>query len=170
MTNEKLLLERQNLMEKIGVHIEKEEKLSPVASRIYASIILTCKAGITFEQLINEVGASKSTVCTHLNTLESINRIEYFTKPGDRKRYYIPTSNQFIKFINEKIANCETQYLLQKEILEYKKKYNKLSKELPEKQCNLQYHQNILIFLEESISSFKRLKKNLTSKQTVSKT
>jgi len=161
---EELQKEKNKLIEEMGLHLEKEEKLSPVAARMFASILLTCKEGTTFEELTKEMQASKSTVFTHLNMLETGNRIEHFTKPGDRKRYYITKSNQFIKFIDEKINTCEKEKSLQQKILEYKKTVNKLHKQQPNKQCNLKYHQNILIFLEESISSFKRLKKNLTLK------
>ena len=33
--------------------------------------------------------ASKSTISTHLNHLQDLNKIEYFTKTGDRKKYFI---------------------------------------------------------------------------------
>src|SRR5690554_7773476 len=66
--------------------------MAPVAARILGTLILTGKQGITFENLVCELGASKSTISTHLTTLQATNRITYYTKSGDRKKYssFIP--------------------------------------------------------------------------------
>ena len=70
------------LVEKLGVHIENKEKLAPVAARIISYIILTGKTGTTFEEMVTILCASKSTISTHLNHLQDLNKIEYFTKTG----------------------------------------------------------------------------------------
>lgn len=163
-TEATLFTQKKQLIEEIGTHLEKEEQLSPVASRIYATILICCNEGVTFEQLTKEMGSSKSTVFNHLNTLETSGRIEYFSKPGDRKRYYVPISNQFIRFIDEKIRICASELSLQQKIIHYKKTANELWEEDSSKQYNLKFHHNILVFLEESIASFKRLKENLSLK------
>ena len=56
---------------------------------ILSYIILTGKAGTTFEDLVTNLGASKSTISTHLNHLQDLKKIEYFTKTGDRKKYFV---------------------------------------------------------------------------------
>lgn len=80
--------EKQKLIEEIGVHFEKVHNLAPLAARIYVIMILSPNDGHTFDEIIKITGASKSSVSTQLNLLMQINKVEYFTKPGDRKRYF----------------------------------------------------------------------------------
>lgn len=165
MTEEELFARREQLTEALGVYIAKQEQLAPVAARIYAMLILNCRQGMTFDQLVENLGASKSTVWTHLCMLEANERIDYFTKPGDRKRYYKLISNRLMQFIDEKIERCKTEIKMQDEIIAYKKEANKVWKNDPEKQCDFNFNENMKTFLEESISSFHRLKDNLTNNQ-----
>lgn len=165
MTEKELLAKREQMIERLGVYIEKGEQLAPVASRIFATLVLNCRQGMTFEQLVESLGASKSTVSTHLNMMETNERIDYFTKPGDRKRYYKPASNRLMRFINEKIERCEADMKIQGEIITYKQQANEVWKDHPEKYCDLQFNQDFQIFLNESITAFKRLKENLTKNQ-----
>ncbi len=167
MTEEELLARRAQLIERLGVYVEKKEQLAPVASRIYATLVTLCDKGMTFEQLVESLGASKSTVWTHLNLLESTERIEYFTKSGDRKRYYRPAANRLKQFIDEKIAQFEADIKIQSEILAYKQEANEFWKNNPEKHCDLQFNQNILAFMKEANSAFKKLKMNLTDNQII---
>ena len=87
------MTKRERIIEKLGVHIESREQLAPLAARILSTLILTGKRGITFESLVCELGASKSTIFTHLTTLQAANRITYYTKSGDRKKYFILIPN-----------------------------------------------------------------------------
>jgi len=81
------LTKKESLIEKLGVHIESKDQLAPLAARILSTLILTGKKGATFESLVCELNASKSTISTHLTTLQAANRITYHTKCGDRKKY-----------------------------------------------------------------------------------
>ena len=80
--------QKSALVEKLGVLLEKKEQLAPVAARIKSYIILKGKSGTTFEDLVSDLCASKSTISTHLNHLHDLKKIVYFTKPGDRKKYF----------------------------------------------------------------------------------
>lgn len=75
-----LIVKKNQLVEKLGVNFEHSEQLAPVAARILAFIILTGKVGATFEDLVSNLCASKSTISTHLNHLQDLNKISYFTK------------------------------------------------------------------------------------------
>lgn len=161
MSSEEDLLEKKNnLVERIGVYFEKAEQLPPVGARILASITLTCKQGITFEQLVQEMNASKSTVSTHLSNLENIGRIEYFTKPGDRKRYYTPPHDGFIKFIDEKIRELESECKLHEDVIRYKEIANNILKEHPEAQCNVKFNKDVILMLKEHIALLNKWKEN----------
>jgi DNA-binding transcriptional regulator GbsR (MarR family) len=161
MTEQELEIKKDKLIERVGVHLEKVDQLAPVAARILATLVLTCRQGVTFEQLVTDLGASKSTICTHLNMLEAKGNIDYFTKPGDRKRYFIITSNRLIQFIDEKLAKWETDKVLHKELIAYKENVNDVFKDEPEKQCDLSFHTNFLAFLEDATTTFQKLKTNL---------
>ncbi len=164
MTVEELEVEKRKLVEQLGVYMEKEDQLAPVAARILATLILTCKEGTTFDQLVTDLEASKSTVSAHLNTLTSNGMIDYITRPGDRKRYFIITPNRLLQFIEEKLAKWETDKAVHKKLIDYKTNVNEVYKDQPEKQCELKFHYNFLTFLDEAIEVFSKLKVNLNEK------
>lgn len=80
--------EQEQLIEKIGVGIEERLNLSPLASRIYALLILSSYDGYTFEEIREIIQASKSSTSVNINVLTQLDYITYYTKPGDRKRYF----------------------------------------------------------------------------------
>lgn len=78
----------EELIEELGVHFESLYQLPPLASRIYAILILNGNDGMTFEQLMEQTEASKSSVSTSITLLLQTDKVDYFTKAGDRKRYF----------------------------------------------------------------------------------
>lgn len=164
MTEEELNAEKKLLVEQLGVYIEKKDQLAPVAARILATLILTCKQGVTFDQLVVDLEASKSTVSAHLNTLQASELVYYCTKPGDRKRYFVMTPNRLLQFIDEKLMLWEKDKEMHKKLIEYKNHVNQLHKNEPEQQCDLSFHTNFLTFLDEATAAFSKLKTNLCKK------
>ena len=79
---------QKQLIEEIGVVNENNLGLSPLAARIYALLITSSYEGLTFEEIREFIGASKSSVSVNLNVLTQLKYIEYYTKSGDRKRYF----------------------------------------------------------------------------------
>lgn len=151
------------LIEKLGVHMESQDQLAPLAARIYASLILTGKGGQTFDELVNQLKASKSTVHTHLNSLQTQGRVSYFTKTGDRKRYFIVAPNRLLNVIDEMTNNWNRQKEMHLEILEYKSAVNK---ENPgDASLELDFHKDYLVFLEEAGEAIRKLKVNIIQKQ-----
>lgn len=80
--------EQIKLIEKIGLGVEEHLKLSPLASRIYALLMLTSYKGLTFEEIRELIKASKSSTSVNINLLTQLDYITFYTKPGDRKRYF----------------------------------------------------------------------------------
>lgn len=109
------------LIEEIGLALEERAGLAPLATRIYASLILSSNAGLTFDEIIDITEACKSSVSSNLNVLLQLDYVEYYTKTGDRKRYF-KTSKNYVK-------NAMKQYedLLNKE-LEIVNKINDFNK------------------------------------------
>ena len=157
--------EKAQLTEKLGVLMERKYKLAPVAARILSTLILSGQPGLSFDELVKQLQASKSTVSTNLEHLQNIKRIEYFTMPGDRKRYFKLNANFTVEVIDEMINAWETEKSVNQEILQYKEKRNtyNLDHDLP--LFDLDFQNNLLVFLEETTAALKKLKTNFINKK-----
>ncbi|MCO5249762.1 MAG: hypothetical protein M9887_12535 [Chitinophagales bacterium] len=85
--------EKESLVEEIGLYFEKKYKMSPLTSRIYTLLILCSNEGYTFDEIVEFTNSSKSSVSNSLNLLTETGGAEYYTKPGERKRYFRSTRN-----------------------------------------------------------------------------
>jgi len=98
--------ERQEIIELFGIHFEQLYNIPPLAARIIGTLIIDgCKTGLTFDELVEKMQASKSSISTNLNLLQKMDKIFYFTKVGDRKKYFkaAPLSeriNNFLSLVN----------------------------------------------------------------------
>ncbi len=106
---------KEELIEELGMHFEVLYHLPPLASRIYAILILNGYDGMTFDQIMEQTEASKSSVSTGINLLMQTNKIEYFTKAGDRKRYFRNRKNH----LKLRLGNYKD--LIEKEIVLFEK-------------------------------------------------
>ncbi|MBD0823186.1 GbsR/MarR family transcriptional regulator [Aestuariibaculum marinum] len=150
--------ERSTLIEKLGVFLENKEQLAPVAARIMAYAILKGKAGTTFEDLVVDLCASKSTISTHLNHLQDLKKIEYFTKLGDRKKYFIIKKDTILISIDQMVESWNTEKEVHLEIRDYKEKVNKSGSLNEDEEFDLDFHDDYLQYLEEATNSILRLK------------
>lgn len=161
-----MVSKREKLIEKLGVHIEHKERVAPLAARIIASLILRGKKGATFDNLVCELQASKSAISTNLTTLQAMDRIIYYTKPGDRKKYYLLNPNSWINTTNEMIANWNTERDLHLEISDYKKEINKNLPDDSDEKFDLDFHTDYLKYLDQAISLMQKLQSKLIVNQT----
>ena len=157
--------DKEDLVERLGVFMEKKEQLAPMAARILSYIILTGKSGTTFEDLVRDLRASKSTISTHLNHLADLKRILYFTKTGDRKKYYIINEDSIVQSIDALTESWILQKELHLEIREYKEKTNQINSDYTSK-FNLDFHDNYIEFLDEVTKSVSTLKSKILEKNT----
>ncbi|WP_100613876.1 GbsR/MarR family transcriptional regulator [Confluentibacter citreus] len=160
--NHNVCTQKQALVEKLGVLIENKEQLAPVAARILSYIILTGKVGTTFEDLVTKLCASKSTISTHLNHLQDLKKIVYFTKAGDRKKYFVMNSDNIIQNIDAIIETWSLQKQLHMEIKEYKEAMNSKTTDETSK-FDLDFHDNYIQFLDEATKSILELKTKITN-------
>ncbi len=154
-----LEIQRKNLIEELGVHLEGEH-LAPLAARILSTLILSGKKGVTFDQLVCELQAGKSTISNHLDHLQNTNRVKYFTKSGDRKRYFIVDPNLVLNVMEEMINKWEKEKKLHLKIREYKQQCNKKA-ETEDFHFDLEFQDDFLTFLEETSSAVKKFKAKL---------
>lgn len=163
---EKLDTKKKELIEQLGILMEKKHQIAPIAARIISTLILTGRQGVTFDELVKDLNASKSTVSTHLDHLQHSRKIQYFTKPGDRKRYFVINPNLLVEVIDETVAAWECEENVQKEILVYKEKRNELNKEEGLPLFDLDFQENLLIFLREATTAIQKLKAQILKNQS----
>jgi|GEM_PF-188029 len=75
------------LVEKLGVMFEGPG-VQPAAARITALLVISDKTELTFDEIRETLKLSKSATSNAINLLLNVKRIDYITKPGDRKRYF----------------------------------------------------------------------------------
>jgi DNA-binding transcriptional regulator GbsR (MarR family) len=90
MTNVQLTQAQKELIERMGVFYE-QHGVPPMEGRIMSLLIVCDEPELTFDQIRELLGVSKSATSSALNMLLLTQRVVYKTKPGDRKRYF--TSN-----------------------------------------------------------------------------
>ncbi len=113
---------KKQLIEEVGIVLETHVHLSPLAARIYATLTLSPKEGLNFIEIINITKASKSAISNSLNILLQLRFVEFYTKSGERKRYF--KTSQF--FINNIMR--QHQLIMEKE-LQIVQKINAFNKE-----------------------------------------
>jgi len=162
MINENnLMAEKLALVEELGVHFEDADNLAPLASRIFVYLILNGAEGATFEELTEKLEASKSSISTSLQLLQSMGRITYYTKCGDRKRYFKISPNHVISRLDEKIDLWTKEKNNHQKIYNYKKKLLELNNNYDENNISIQFNLHNLEFIDKMINNLLALKQNL---------
>ncbi|WP_047548624.1 GbsR/MarR family transcriptional regulator [Psychroserpens sp. Hel_I_66] len=157
--------EKMALVEKLGVHLESRDQLAPVAARILSYIILTGKKGTTFEDMVTILCASKSTISTHLNHLQDLKKIVYFTKTGDRKKYFTINKDMIMQHIDNMINEWKEVRELHLQIKDYKQTINSQGVENDTEKFDLNFHNDYIQFLDEASASIEELRIKLIDNQ-----
>ncbi len=116
---------QQIFIEKIGVRIEKMG-YSPLSGRIFGALLLANPPHLTFDELCSLLSASKSSISNNLKILmrPDTGVVEYFTLPGERKRYFRINTQNWIEQINSIPQEFKISYQLLEEIMAYRKTNN----------------------------------------------
>ena len=101
------------LIEEIGLNLEERAGLAPLAARIYATTLLSFGNGLTFDEIIALTAACKSSVSSNINVLLQLGYLDYYTKIGDRKRYFKTTNN----YVGSSIKQYESMLLKELDIV-----------------------------------------------------
>lgn len=151
------------LVEEIGVYFENIYQIPPLAARIYGLLMICPRTGHSFDELVEYTNSSKSSVSTNINLLLNTGNIEYFTKSGERKRYF-RLSKSYLKISLEKYRDrVSTELNLLKKVEAFNKEFNqakyKKHKDLGELYQNYleAHYQN----LESTLSKVKQLEKQI---------
>ncbi len=152
---------KELLIEKLGVFIEKKDQVPPLAARIIASLVLHGKKGCTFDDLVNSLQASKSTISTHLNTLQQSERITYYTVCGDRKKYFISNPKSLLINLDEMLKTWEQEKELHQEVMKYKSDCNS---ECINPGFDLEFHKDFIEYLDQAQNSVKKIREKVSEK------
>lgn len=162
----KLRMQEKELVERLGIVIEQQDKLAPVAARILSYTILKGKRGTTFDDLVTSLCASKSTISTHLNHLQDLKKILYFTKPGDRKKYFVINEDTIIQNIDNMVESWNQQKELHVEIKVYKEAVNHLEENQSEPIFDIHFHEDYIEYLNVATELILKLKNKIIQKNT----
>ncbi|GGW24949.1 GbsR/MarR family transcriptional regulator [Arenibacter certesii] len=154
-------LEKNQLIEELGVYFENNKILPPLAARIFAMLILTDQEGISFDDFVEGLFASKSSISTNLQLLQATGRIIYFTKPGDRKRYFKISPNDIFEQLDKKIEQWETEKEMHLKVYKFKKNLLKINSNSQEDMPGLHYTKTYAKLAEYFIENLNQLKENL---------
>ncbi|MEM8521362.1 MarR family transcriptional regulator [Flavobacterium sp. PL12] len=116
--------EQIKLIEELGLQLEDNIKLSPLASRIYSLLILSSNEGLTFEEIQTIVPASKSSISVNVNVLLQLDYISFYTKSGTRKRYFRLAKYFSLVTLNVDLQDISNEVRLIDKINTYNKKYH----------------------------------------------
>jgi DNA-binding transcriptional regulator GbsR (MarR family) len=151
-------IHKKELIEELGIHMESEYSLAPLPARIFANLVITDEDGLTFEDCLTKRGASKSSISTSLNLLLQLGMITYFTKSGDRKRYFKITDHDkfFVQKLDQAIKKVDDETFMMNKVIEYTKEFN------PEKyKARKVNYETYLACIGESKECYEKAIKNL---------
>ncbi|WP_417443465.1 GbsR/MarR family transcriptional regulator [Joostella sp.] len=164
LIDEKLNKVKAELIEEMGVYFECQDILSPLSSRIFAYLALAGDDGVTFDEILEELKISKSSASTNLQLLQSMGRVGYYTKPGDRKRYFKVSFDNMVNRLDDKINSWKKEKELHIKVLDYRHKVllanDKIDREI-ENRKDLSYNKHYIEFVDRMIENLHKLKSNL---------
>jgi DNA-binding transcriptional regulator GbsR (MarR family) len=153
--------EIREVTEELGVYFEKNKLLSPLSARIFSMLILTDKDGLSFDEIIEGLDSCKSSVSTNLQLLQNQGRVVYFTKPGNRKRYFKIAPNDIFVQLDKKIEQWEKEKDIHLRVYNFKKNLYQKKNITAENNRGLQYTKNYAVFIDDFIQNLIQLKANL---------
>jgi len=146
MHNNWITEEQLKLVEKLGVMFEGPG-IQPAAARVLALLMVSDKLELTFDEIREVLNLSKSATSNALNLMVYAEKLEYITKPGDRKRYFRSRINCWHEGVSEKFKEFAELKLVMKEVLEQR------TSDTPEFNKNLSSLIQLLEFLGKELPS-----------------
>lgn len=119
MITEERIKKQRELIEEIGKTYESEG-ISPIAGRIVGLLMVMDREAFTFDEITMELSISKASASNTLKVLEAKHVVEYFTMPGDRKRYYRIKKQSETSIIDETVSKIERTMSLLTKIIDLK--------------------------------------------------
>jgi DNA-binding transcriptional regulator GbsR (MarR family) len=106
-------------VEEVGRFFERTD-LTPVESRVFALLLLSSPPDLDFFAIQRFLGASKSTISNALRRLMREGRVDYRTKPGDRKRYFLVSPRKWLQQIQDRFASIAPFVATMNRVLQFR--------------------------------------------------
>ena len=135
MSNSKIILRNSqiNLLEKLMVSLERTG-LQPAMAKIVSLLLISDEPELTFDEIRLTLEISKSATSTAINQLLGMNKIEYKSKLGDRKRYFCSRMHSWQEDVKLQLEGMSALGNLFQDVLDqrpvYTKEFNKNLKSL----------------------------------------
>jgi DNA-binding transcriptional regulator GbsR (MarR family) len=149
-----ILTERhKELIERIGVFHE-HKGMQPLVGRIIGLLLVHEEGEVSFDEIVENLGVSKSAVSNALTFLQAKGRCVYSTRPGDRKRYFALKVGDWREDFAKELENIAEIQKFIDEVLEVRTDKN------PEFNCKMKDFSDFLGFFKKEIPGlFERFKK-----------
>lgn len=105
------------LIERIGVFHE-QRGMQPLMGRIVGLLLVLDEAEATFDEIVDYLNVSKSAVSNALNFLQLQGHLAYKTKPGERKRYFYLTLENWEADMEKKLCDISQISSFMKDVLQ----------------------------------------------------
>lgn len=132
-------------VEEIGIFYETTG-LTPMEARVFALLLLADPPEMEFFAIQEFLQASKSTVSNALKRLMNEGRVDYITRPGDRKRYFRISSQKWLESLQSRLSNMTPFVETMKKVIEIRQQAD-----TPEFNRELCQIQDYFLYLEEEL-------------------
>jgi len=134
MIRKKAIMDLKERVEEVGVALERFGR-TPIESRVFAYLLVSDPPYKSFDDIVEFIGASKSSVSNAINMYQKEGTITYKTFSGDRKRYFMIDADGWRNsFINSAKSLTSLNIILEEVIKDRKgtsdKKFNQELRDL----------------------------------------
>ena len=119
--------------------------MQPAAARILALLMIADKTELTFEEIYETLQLSKSATSNAINALLNTEKLEYITKPGERRRYFRFKMRGLKEGVYKSLEAITAYNILLKEVLQVRPKNTK------EFNASLEENSKFLDFIKEEL-------------------
>lgn len=151
---------KEKLIEELGMYFEDTLQIPPLAARIFALLRLCPESGHSFDEIIELSKSSKSSVSTNIKLLLERGSIKYFTKCGERKRYFQVSKNHLVITLTGYKERVDKELMYLQQVTDFNHQYNPINYE-KNRYFGRQYQQYLetqLQNLEDTINKMNQLK------------
>src|SRR5215831_18960143 len=117
MNPEILTDKKLGLIEELGV-LQEQNGMQPAAARILALLLVAENPELSVEEIYETLNLSKSAASNSLGFLQSTDRVEYITRPGERKRYFRCKVQSLKSGLQKSLAGMQAVNIVLKKVLE----------------------------------------------------
>lgn len=141
--------EQRQLIEQIGIFYE-QHGMQPVAGRVMGLLLVSEEPKLSFEEIMEALGISKSATSNTLTLLQQVEAVDYTTFPGDRKRYFFARLSNWQQEVLRRMDGILSLSKLLRQALKLRKHSTPEGEQLLERIEFLEYlSQEIPVLLEK---------------------